>query len=62
VIVHAPTNLWQGSTQIESCQRTCEAHRSRGHRIAERVFSGGHDPKYWEEDLALALPWMWQEE
>jgi enterochelin esterase family protein len=56
-ISHPPSGLWQGSSQIDSCQRTCTALRDAGYRVQERVFAGGHDPVRWREDLALALPW-----
>jgi enterochelin esterase family protein len=59
-VIHPPTGLLQQATQVESCERTCDALRSLGYRASLRTFSGGHDPICWREDLMLALPWAWR--
>jgi enterochelin esterase-like enzyme len=58
-IRHPPTGLWQQVSQINACQRAGAALRAQGCAVSCRVFTGGHDPDCWQEDLRLALPWAW---
>ena len=56
-VEHPPTGLFQGTSQIDSCHRGVDALRSAGYTTEYHVFSGGHDPACWREDLRRALPW-----
>lgn len=56
-ISHPPSGMFQQTTQIDACQRTCDALRSSGFNVRYRVFDGGHDANCWRDDLALALSW-----
>jgi enterochelin esterase family protein len=56
-VTHPPSGLFQGTSQLESCERGSAALEAAGYRVSYRVFQGGHDPVCWRDDLALALPW-----
>jgi iron(III)-enterobactin esterase len=55
-ISHPPSGMIQQTSQIEACQRGCDALKAAGYNVNYRVFQGGHDPARWREDLVLALP------
>lgn len=57
-ISHAPSGLFQMSSQIEACQRGCDALKNAKYSVNYRIFRGGHDPERWREDLGLALSWV----
>jgi enterochelin esterase-like enzyme len=57
-VSHPPSGMWQAASQVDACQRGCDAFRAVGYSINHRVFSGGHDPACWADDLALALLWV----
>jgi enterochelin esterase-like enzyme len=57
-VSHPPSGLRQHSSQLDACQRTCDALRAAGYNVNFRVFHGGHDPECWRDDLFLALPWI----
>jgi enterochelin esterase-like enzyme len=57
-VSHPPSDLLQQKSQIESCERGCDALREAKYNVNYRVFQGGHDPERWREDLVLALPWV----
>lgn len=56
-VSHPPSALFQGTSQLDSCERGAAALRAGGYPVAYRVFAGGHDPACWRDDLALAIPW-----
>jgi enterochelin esterase family protein len=56
-VSHAPSGLWQETSQRESCARGSAAFERAGYRVAHREFRGGHDPACWRDDLMLAIPW-----
>lgn len=56
-VSHPPSALFQGTSQLDSCERGAAALRLGGYAVAYRVFPGGHDPACWRDDLALAIPW-----
>jgi enterochelin esterase-like enzyme len=56
-VAHPPTGLWQGETQLASCQRTGDDLTRLGYNVRFRTYAGGHDPVCWADDLRLALPW-----
>lgn len=57
-ISHGPSNLFQGTTQLDSCRRLAEALRPRCAEVSYHEFAGGHDPRCWALDLAPALAWL----
>jgi len=57
-LCHPPSGLLQLTSQIEACQRGCDALREARYNVSYRLFEGGHDPACWREDLVLALPWV----
>jgi iron(III)-enterobactin esterase len=57
-VSHAPSGMLQTASQIDACQRTCEAMKLQGFNVEYRVFDGGHDCDCWRDDLMLALPWV----
>jgi enterochelin esterase-like enzyme len=57
-VSHPPSGLLQQSSQIDACQRVCEALTASKYHVNYRVFQGGHDPECWRDDLVLALPWL----
>jgi enterochelin esterase-like enzyme len=56
-VAHPPSGLWQGETQIDACQRTCDDLARLGYNVRYRTYAGGHDPACWAADLRLSLPW-----
>lgn len=57
-VSHPPSGMYQGASQIDACQRGCDALMAAEYRVKYRAFNGGHDPSCWQKDLALALPWV----
>jgi len=57
-ISHPPSGLLQQTSQVDACERACNALRAAKYNVNRRVFQGGHDPERWREDLALAIPWV----
>jgi enterochelin esterase family protein len=56
-ISHGPSGLHQSTSQLDSYRRACAALKERGYRVNDPVFSGGHDPNCWREELPTALKW-----
>jgi enterochelin esterase family protein len=56
-VSHPPSGIFQGVSQLDSCERGAAALRSAGYQANYRVFRGGHDGMCWRDDLAMALPW-----
>ncbi len=45
-------------SQIEGVQNACRVLKTLGATIHYHEYHGGHDLKYWREELAEALPWL----
>jgi enterochelin esterase-like enzyme len=58
-ISHPPSGMLQLTSQIEACERGCNALSAGKYKVYYRIFNGGHEQR-WREDLALALPWASQ--
>ncbi|MCA8996208.1 MAG: hypothetical protein KDA80_04465 [Planctomycetaceae bacterium] len=56
-ISHPPTDLYQGTGQLESCQRVAQTLRDVGALVNFQLFHGEHDPTCWRDDLYKAIPW-----
>jgi enterochelin esterase family protein len=56
-VSHPPSGLRQELTQVTGCLLAAAALRAKGYRLDYREYDGGHDPAWWRDDLALAVPW-----
>ncbi|QDU40596.1 enterobactin/ferric enterobactin esterase [Maioricimonas rarisocia] len=54
---HAPTNMYQGAPQLDSCRRLAESLRAIGADVRFNQFAGGHDTACWRAELPDALMW-----
>ena len=54
---HAPTDMYQGVSQLDSVRRLADALDCRGNEVRLRTFAGGHDPRGWADELVDALAW-----
>jgi enterochelin esterase-like enzyme len=59
-LVHPPSGLRQGLTQVAGCVFTAAALRAEGYGVSYREYDGGHDPDCRRDDLSLALSRVWR--
>lgn len=57
-VSHPPTGLFQRVTQIEGVERAAERFGALGATVKFNLYSGGHAPKPWRDELAPALTWL----
>ena len=57
-VTHAPTAMFQRTSQYESCQRLAHALVQAGATVNENHYPGGHDPACWSTELSDALRWL----
>ena len=57
-LTHAPTSLYQKTSQLASVRRLAQEMTRVGHTVHLHEFDGGHDPACWGEELTGALGWL----
>jgi enterochelin esterase family protein len=57
-VSHAPTGLFQGTCQLDSCRRLAASLTGRCAALHFSEYSGGHDPACWAEELPHAIDWL----
>jgi len=57
-VTHPPSNLYQGSSQLDSSRRLAGHLKDMGQSICFVELDGGHDAPTWAADLPHALSWL----
>ena len=57
-VSHAPSGMFQGVNQLDSCRRLTTALQAAGHQVHPHEYAGGHDPNCWAKELTDALRWL----
>lgn len=54
---HAPTDMHQVTSQLESCRRLADTLGERS-TTQFSIFEGGHEMRCWENELPAAMRWL----
>jgi enterochelin esterase family protein len=57
-VVHPPTDMHQGISQIDGVQSAVDELEAGGAEVRHHLFSGGHDFGPWGDELCDALQWL----
>lgn len=57
-VSHAPSGLYQKSSQLEVCQRFRDSLIERGFPVHWNIYEGGHEMEPWAKELPHALRWL----